>query len=212
MNRDSPRTWVFTDLETTDIMETSAIISLGMVVVDFSREYSFQELIESGMHYKFDYKTQIQKQGRTWRKSTIDWWKMQGESAKDILRVDKDSWPLDKLPNIITGYLKNCRNDKDLVVDSDTFWVSGGQFDYSILRHVYMNHFGYHENELPWHFWNLRDRRTALHFGIGEERGKLNLGDEYLPGFVEHNALHDACADVIRFQEMFEMMGIASYQ
>lgn len=205
------KTWVFTDLETTDVMDSAAIISIGMIAVDFSREYTFQELIQSGMHYKFDYKDQIKNHGRTWRQSTIDWWKDQGESAKEVLTVDDKSYNIKYLPNMINGFIKNCRNDKDLEIDDTTFWASGGPMDYNILRHIYVTLFNKHEDDMPWKFWNLRDRRTALHFGIGEERGKFELSEEYLPGFIPHNALHDACADVIKFQEMFKMMGITDY-
>lgn len=203
----SDRSWVFLDLETMDVMETTAIISIGMIVVDFQQEYTFEELLKKGFHCKFDYKKQIQEQNRTYSKGTVDFWKKQDGFAKEILKIDKSSTDIDNIPNIIDRYTKN--NSMGIEVDSKSFWVSRGQFDYNILRNLYVNRFGANPFDgLPWNHWNLRNMHDAIHFLIGNENGQLNLPDDMLPGFVKHNALHDACADVIRMQESFRIAGL----
>ena len=50
-------------------------------------------------------------------------------------------------------------------------------------------------------YWCIRDSRTALEVLSGDPNGNIT---EY-PGFIKHNALHDACLDGVR---LIKYMGV----
>ena len=48
---------VIFDFETLHTVPETVVLSLGMIVVDSQKDYTFQELIDSGMHIKIDVKS-----------------------------------------------------------------------------------------------------------------------------------------------------------
>jgi hypothetical protein len=168
---------------------------MGVLHVDLTKEYTFDELVSLGAEYKFDAKEQAH---RHVQKSTIDWWKKQGAEASRVLSPTPNDLPYNNVIGLINDYL----SDKD--VTRNTVWFSRGPIDYYIMRHIHCIDNKEDEDTLPWKFWNLRDSRSFTHGICGNRRGKIDLPNGMLNGFIEHNALHDCAADIIRIQYMFE--------
>jgi hypothetical protein len=61
------------DFETTDNKPTSAVASIAIIVFDPTELKTFDELVSSALRIKFKL-TEQYAAGRTWNKSTVDWW------------------------------------------------------------------------------------------------------------------------------------------
>lgn len=189
--------FVFFDTETTSTYADAGILSVGIVAVNSKEEYTFDELAERGREWKFDIREQIRELNRHVETSTMVWWKKQVEAAQRVLKPLPSDYSIKKLHDLMLSYLS------EMNVSHKAFWVQRGDMDFNVIKDLYRK-LGMDGTLLPWQFWNFEDSRTAIRHATGLTRGKFNVDDDLLAGaeVVEHNALHDACLDVLRYQMM----------
>ncbi|SVD06981.1 uncharacterized protein METZ01_LOCUS359835, partial [marine metagenome] len=70
---------VILDIETLGSVNNCVILSVGMVAVDSTKDYTFKELIDNGYYAKLNVKSQVDA-GRKIYKDTLEWWNQQGEA------------------------------------------------------------------------------------------------------------------------------------
>lgn len=185
------------DYETLDKGENCVILSLGAIVFDFNKEYTFDELIDDsftgGLNLKFEVEDQIKNYGRTISRDTIDWWKGQGEDAQKVICRSPDDVKFADAVKIFDDFLI-----REGMMESSQIYCRGQDFDIPIMKSMYKQ-VGISE---PIKFWNSRDIRTAIQCWTGERRGR-NFASEglYKEQFIKHDAFHDCAAAVIDMQQ-----------
>lgn len=194
---DSDNEWVIVDLETLDIIESAAIVSIGILYCDFKEPLSIEEYMKNGIHCKFDYNDQIKNHNRTYSKDVLSWWKDQSGFAKKILTVDEKSHKINELPKIINFF-----KDK-FKVSNGAKWACRGFFDINMIGHVYRS-LGYTTDDYPWKYYNTRELRTMHECLSGIIRPLESDSD----ALVKHNALHDCIIEAIHLQEAFTELEI----
>lgn len=173
------------DIETLGKESTTAILSAAIIYVDFSQDFTYQQLIDEAVFVKFDVREQI-KSGRTYDQSTVDWWKSQPE---EVRRKSYNVGPgevsaVEGIEILRNFYAKNKK---------DTIWIRGS------LDQMAIDSLATHYNVdpiAPW--WNYRDVRTAI--DLLKETSKRAYCD--VPGFdknqvIKHDPVHDCAYDAI---------------
>lgn len=188
---------VVSDLETMSTFESGIMLSMALLHVDLTKETTFSDLVQQGKEYKYSVMSQ---KHRHVQQTTLNWWKKQGPSAQRVLMQLPTDLPYNEVISHVQEYIAGKH------VTPNTFWFSRGPIDYYIMRHIHCFDNNQSEETLPWKFWNLRDSRSFIHGMCGNRRGKIDLPDGMLGGFIEHNALHDCAADALRLQYMFEQV------
>ena len=186
------------DFETLSNITTEApIISWGAIAGTWDKEYSVDELRESGFYRNVDAIHQCETYGLKANQETLKWWASQGEEAKRVLKAtDKIS-----IEKCIAEFNKWC---SDVGVDTKTqVWIRAPHFDMTI-----------YENLLrltgksiyrPFMHWNVRDTRTACDIIYANRRGYMPGNKEkFLElGLVEHNALDDCIKEYVQLYPWF---------
>lgn len=184
------------DYETLGISHDTVILSLGCVVFDFNKQYTYEQLIdpnfEGRFYIKFDVEDQVKNYGRTINKNTLDWWKGQGEDAQKVLKRTPEDMKFVDAVNAFDKFLLDAG-----MMDKSQIWCRGQDFDISILKSMYTQM----DMEEPVKFWNYRDIRTAIQCWCGERRGRnFDAEQTYKELFIKHDAYHDCAAAVIDMQ------------
>lgn len=179
------------DIETLGTSASSVVLSVGMVVVDSEKDYTFDELIFDGFYEKLDVAGQV-KAGRKLDKSTLDWWATQGTEARRVLTPASTDIPHCGLSERMTKYLdKKGTKKKNLRVYS-----RGSHFDFGILHDLFRVTCNETADQLPWNWWHIHDSKTVVYTLLGYDiRNKIKPA-----GFIYHNALHDAAREYITIQ------------
>jgi len=186
---------VIFDFETLHTVPETVVLSLGMIVVDSQKDYTFQELIDSGMHIKIDVKSQV-KLGRKIGSDTLAWWKKQGKSASYIIDPSNDDIDITDMIPAMRKFLK----DNGYDYHNHLVYSRGSHFDFPILDDIARSLW----EKNPLNHWNVRDIRTVIDTMLGTTRGKIDLKDH--KDFVAHNALHDSAMDFLRIRKCIEMI------
>lgn len=159
---------VMIDLETLGNKETTAVVSIGVVVFDIDKK-----TILDKYYATLDVQNQLKK-GRTVVADVLKWWMNQPNSSKKVFAEDAKD-PKVALKEIWTML------DKYRPL---TVWGNGSGFDINIVENMY----DMYEERLPWHYTHVNDLRTFIRF-VGK-RAKVEKGG------TNHNALDDAISQV----------------
>lgn len=193
---DTPVTHYAFDLETLGKKENAVILSIGVVPFTFESNATFSELLDAGLYLKLSVEKQVQM-GRKIEKDTVEFWKKQGDEAREVLTpTAKDVDPIAAC-KIIDGFIKENGVDKE----RSWFWSRGNAFDFGKIEDLY-DSYGI---PLPFLGFMQRDIRTMVDCFCGTTRGKVKAVRPQ-DGFIYHNALHDAASDVAKMIEIYDAM------
>lgn len=184
--------------------ETLSDNELNAAVIDFSwnffeRErfienpYTFEELLSLTFYRKLNVKEQVKNYKYKIKKETVDWWEEQSKEARKRIIPSEDDISLSQFSY---DFFQSKR------AKYITRWWSRGVFDATILSRISRDT-GYFD-ELP-PFYKVRDVRTYLDTEKGFTKSTLNFipvknEEMWKEKFVEHNSVHDVCADILRMQ------------
>jgi hypothetical protein len=185
------------DWETLSTKQNSIVLSLGAIIIDSNKTYTeISDFVdgENALYLKFNVSEQ-REAGRHISKSTLEWWKSQGESAKIVLTPSSKDVSYKIIPTELNKFFK--RNDFS---GSKFHAYSRGHFDYLILQDICDEL----KETCPVLFWNSRDIRTFVDVMIGSNRGKV---PNFKPkeNIVLHNSLHDCINDFFQMQECYKI-------
>lgn len=180
------------------------VVSLAVLTFDPYRftsiheKYTFEELVNETKFVKFDVEQQTKHYGRKIQKSTLEWWKEQGEDAIAKIKPSPDDVSISTLPN----WWKE--NTPDYI---EKAWTRNNTFDPVILDFIYEQFAD--QNDKPHNWWSIRDTRSyieGLSFGS-------NLKNNFIPEGIEnkitkHDPTHDVALDVMRIQTLAEALYI----
>lgn len=164
-----PWSHVMLDLETLGTRPGCAILSIGAIAFDPSRNWmgpSFYSVINRASCRKISLH---EDQG------TLAWWHRQSEAAREVL-VEADSVAATSIGDALeafSAYLKPFSGSRRI-------WGNGSDFDNAILAHIY----AVTGRPLPWRYTNNRCYRTTKNL-VTRVAVPPRLG-------VHHNALDDA--------------------
>lgn len=176
----------FIDCETLSYRDNALLLSVGMTWItqeDVRKVPSFQALMKRGFYKKLDRREQIAK-ARDVQDEAIEWWKGQPDEAKRVLKSD-NCISFDEFYRSLKNYL--IQNEYNL--NTSHLWSKSCKDYYWI--NTLMNDF---EQEPLFLHKNVRDTITALDLLRGEDSAKVEI-----EGKIDHNALHDACEDALKF-------------
>ena len=177
------------DIETLGTNANAVILSVGIVAVDSSKDYKYEELINNGFHVTLDVKSQVDA-GRKIDKDTLNWWGEQGKEAMKILAPSKEDIHWTQLLPAIFKYFKEVgANPKDILV-----YARGSHFDFGILHDLFRVTGDAGAYDLPWRWWNIHDSKTVQITLVDE---KIDVHPE---GFIHHSALHDSARGYMNIQ------------
>ena len=184
---------VVLDIETLGSVNNCVILSVGMVAIDSTKDYTFKELIDNGYYAKLDVKSQVDA-GRKIYKDTLEWWDQQGKAAQHILKPSPKDMHWSKLRENMISWLT------EQGVDTHTVkcYSRGSHFDFGILHDLFRITEGCEQTELPWRFWNIHDSKTVVLTLLGRDVWDMGVEPE---GFIHHDCLHDAAREYLTIQK-----------
>lgn len=180
------------DLETLGKTENSCILSLGLTISEYEEsDITFQELLDKGLHVKFDLKEQLAR-GRATQKSTIQWWYEQSTEAKKILNPSAQDVSLYSINDILTEFFeKKGINPKKVDI------YDRNSFDINKIQYVYEEDL---DLKIIWDYHATFELSTFCRV-LGYDRyAGVRVSD--IPGAVYHNALHDSAVDHLRVMKV----------
>ena len=180
------------DIETLGSVNNCVVLSVGMVAVDSSKDYTFEELIENGYYAKLDVKSQVDA-GRKIYKDTLEWWGEQGKAAQHILKPSPKDMHWSKLRKNMILWL----DEQGIDTHTVKAYSRGSHFDFGILHDIFRITEGCSQPELPWRFWNILDSKTVVLTLLNKDSWELGVEPE---GFIHHNALHDAAREYLNME------------
>ena len=164
------------DLETLGFRSTSAILSIGAVILD-------TETLDVGeKFYVMVTQRSCWEAGLTVDMSTITWWALQSDMAKTVLRSTSDEGDNGEATSLSNALLQLTQFMAEHADPKAEVWGNGSDFDNAILANAYSAV----RVDVPWKFWNNRCMRTLKSvvpkevWSIVERKG------------LHHNALDDA--------------------
>jgi hypothetical protein len=177
------------DIETLGTNADAVVVSVGIVAIDSTKDYTYKELIDNGFYVTLDVKSQVDS-GRKIDKDTLAWWGTQGDEAMKVLEPSKDDIHWNQLLPAIFNYFKEVEaSPKDVLV-----YARGSHFDFGILHDLFRVTGDAGAYDLPWRWWNIHDSKTVQITLLDE---KIDVHPE---GFIHHNALHDAAREYMNIQ------------
>lgn len=181
----------FIDCETLSFRDNALILSVGMTWItheDVKKVPSFRELMKRGFYKKLNRKEQVAK-ARDVQDEAIEWWKSQSEEAKRVLTSD-NCITFDEFYRSLKNYLME--NQYDLY--SSHLWSK------SCKEYYWINSlFNDFEQEPLFLHRNVRDTITAIDLLRGEGNVEVDIN-----GKIDHNSLHDACEDALKFIQLLK--------
>lgn len=193
------------DWETLGNKPSSVVLDLAAVVFNLDGNDVFEDLISDTsrtFRVKFDVEEQLSILKRTTDKSTVEWWKQQGESAQKVLKPSDQDVSLEEGMTLFKGFI-----DANNLKPKDTLgYVRGQSFDFPIMVDVVSSIWpDFDHTMFPVAFWNQRDTRTALsHDLCTPMNSKCPLPEGIFKDFVAHNSIHDCARDVISLQRAWK--------
>ena len=188
---------VVLDLETLGSVNNSVILSVGMVAVDSTKDYTFDELIKDGYYAKLDVKSQVDA-GRKIHKDTLQWGSEQGEAAQHILKPSPKDMHWSKLREDMISWL----TDQGVDTHKVKVYSRGSHFDFGLLHDLFRITEGVSQDDLPWRYWNIHDSKTVVFTLLGRDVWDMGVEPE---GFIHHDCLHDAAREYLTIQSALYM-------
>lgn len=158
------------DFETLGTDSDTIVLSLGACFFDLQTK----QIGPKTFYVTFDVESQIEN-GRTFSKSTLEWWMNQSDAAKRVFK--ENPTPTKQALGLLLSYIEyNCPDLSKLKV-----WGNGATFDISILESLLK------EYKLPilWKYSNVMDFRTFKRFVAKDAKIDRASG-------THHNAVDDA--------------------
>lgn len=190
-------THLLVDLETLGMRENTVILSMACVPFVFENHQCFNEYLTQGFFVKFDVKEQIQKYKHSIDIDTIEWWKKQNQSAKNLnLKPSKGDQKLkDGLIALSRFISQSGYNYKESYI-----FARGSYFDFPKLEYVYEVSC---DLKVPFNTYKIRDVRTYIDIMAGVSDGQYNVRFCDTKQFIKHDCLHDAAMDACRLNELY---------
>lgn len=177
---------------------TTAVVCLALLEFENTEDrylnnpYTFEELCDSAVFYKFDVKEQVGVYDREVSKDTLDWWEREvpKEYREMMLKPKPDDLTITELPYLLKKFFKDRKAE---------VFTRGNTFDPIITETILEK-----LKSPPAHpWWMVRDTRSfieGLSFGT-------NISNKFLPEevkgkFVAHDPIQDIAVDVLRIQTL----------
>lgn len=188
---------ILLDVETLGIRENAVVLSLGAVSfrLEPGQRNDYDSYVLDGFYVKFDVKDQVRNYGRKIEEDTLNWWKRQGATAREVLKPSVDDVAMADGLAEFNAWIR----DIDGFKFKDSYvWSRGTNFDFPKIESMY------HQANIRSGFstWKVRDVRTYIDILTGSDRGVYDVR-ETPNNFVAHHALHDAAMDAYRMVEIF---------
>lgn len=171
---------VMIDLETTDILPTSAILTIGAIRFNLFGNSSEADDFEE-LYIKVDLKSCLDI-GMTMSANTMKWWSRQ---QPHIIKEAFEGNSRVHIENAMMSLEKFCFN-------ADRIWGHGSVFDIIICENAYRM-LGM---PIPWKYVNIRDTRTIFDIGI----------DPNMPQTSSHHSLADAWKQAVGVQNVYKVL------
>lgn len=177
------------DIETLSLRENAAILSIGIVPVDFSKDFDYQDLIDNAFFVKLDARDQIERLGREKDEDCINWWKKQDRDViRSQVKPSEDDVTLEEGLKQAGQFMSNLEGYKR---KTSWVWTRGGM-DAMVTEHAC-----HHVGRSPiFPFWVIRDVRTAIDLMAGTDNGYCQV-DATLPEVTKHHPVHDCAYDAM---------------
>lgn len=182
---------------------TAPVVNCAYFIFDWSRftsdePYTFNELIKHVRVDKFDIKSQMNRDGCSFKKSDLEFWNQNPEAKKQITPSDEDI-TLDKFVKNVYDYVYG----KKIV----RWWSRSNTFDPLLLHRNFRDYWTRHALDEVLPFWLARDIRTFIDTSFDFKMkynnfcpiDNVDLWNQY---FIPHNSVHDVAADVLRLQRI----------
>ena len=185
------------DFETLGVAPHGRVVDMAVVPFDIDKISSFNELAKSGLHLKFDLRSQSERPIDPY---TVEWWKGQSEEAKINLKPnpDKDLTIEEAIKKYI-DFLKSVGYDKS----KSHVYCRGMSFDIPIFTNMLRGYLQRDNvtSEEPFKFWNERDVRSCIEaYTMTRDMTSVPLRNGVLDGFIEHNSIHDCAKACLMLQ------------
>lgn len=177
------------DIETLSLRENAVILSIGIVPVDFSKDFDYQDLIDNAFFVKLDARDQIERLGREKDEDTVNWWRQQDkETIRSQVKPQEDDVPLEAALNMAGEYMLTVEG-----YNRKSSWVwTRGAMDAMVTEHAC-----HQVGRAPlFPFWVVRDVRTAVDIIAGTDRGYCKV-DAAMPDVQKHHPVHDCAYDAM---------------
>lgn len=180
---------LFVDIETLGTSSHAVVLSLGMMIVDVSSDFTYQDLMDHSFFVKFDVEEQ-KALGREMEQRTIDWWKKQ---EKEVFDAQVRKKPYDE--SVYNGLVKAARwldDDEDYNRGSGTVWTRGA-IDSMVLEDL-----SKHMDLGPlFPYYLVRDVRTAVDILYDSSNGYVKFDAEIPSDAKKHNPVHDCALNAL---------------
>lgn len=174
------------DFETLGKSDDSILLSVGILAIpeNLNQNYNIEHLLIKSYYNKIDREEQISL-GRTIDKETLEWWKLQGSSAKQVLNNENLVSCTTVYNDIVNFFSKYNFNKSSNIYSRGLIDQRWWQSFCKMLKK---------DDILPFYQW--RDTRTLLDILVGNPNGIIQIPST----IVKHNAVHDCCLDFYRIQ------------
>ena len=179
------------DMEALSSYCDGVVLSLAIVPFKMKESNTLEQLLERSLYLKLDVASQ--RPTRKLEPDTINWWKKQSDDAKKILLPSEEDVSMSEALDLIDAYVPKWYKFKGGIM-----WNRGTNYDWPLFQDMYRR-----ENRTcPVSSWLLHDTKTMFRTLTGSLYGTYDLDSGLPKGFVAHDALHDACLEVLKVQEL----------
>jgi hypothetical protein len=190
------------DYETLGVTPWQApVISLALLEVHLETMttvgYSYAELVDQSVSYKFNVEEQVKKYNRRIEKHTIEWCSQQNKEVRRIIAPSPTDISISKLYNILM--------DEWNIASYDMILVRGVGFD-SVFTASLLQDCGFND---PVSYWKVRDLRSFID-GLTWDKLDPTISNRFIPKevedqFVPHDPCHDVAMDAYRIQYLLQL-------
>lgn len=194
------------DSETLARYDDAIVLSLGVVIADIDKDYTFDQLVnEQSLFLRFDAVEQA-KRGRVREKRTLEWW-LTDKSVSDAARRKSLTTPpetpytaLEDIGSLVSLF---CREKG--AEPRGIMWFDRNAFDFKKIQHIIEITCGQIDQE-PWHYHHTTEIVSFFRgCGITDRYAGVKPGD--YPQMVYHDPVHDSVLDFLRLQKVLRGEG-----
>lgn len=170
-----------------------ALVSCALLTFDINKlstnSYTYEELLESVVYFKFDVEDQVKKWNRRVDPKTIEWWQQQSKEALATIKPSKHD---ESLIEFMPWFTSHFERDKLRYV-----FTRNNTFDPVIIQSICSDL----NLPVPYDWWKIRDTKSFI---MGLTYGH-DIKDSFIPPeaegkYVKHDPRHDVVLDVLRLQ------------
>ena len=179
---------VMVDIETMGTGADTQVISIGAVRWRLDQMDDESTLAEEDRTFyaRLDLASQASK-GRTTAADTLKWWSKQSPAARAVFDEEEES-----VARALNRFSRFCRGAKRI-------WGNGNMFDNTVIRSLYTTY----DKDYPVEYWNDLDVRSLKYFWNKLTNYMFNGKMPDIKFGEAHNALDDACRQVLQCQQMY---------